>query len=175
MAGAWAKVDSVAFHTSMLAVLWTTALGLSLFLLFQGRFLARVTGCVGTWKELAVEAGKAARGLQCGLCRSGYFPRSTSVFPQKVSGLASIKYRPLTKSCSPLASEHLTLFFRLNVEEKWCCHLCHQATPSCRGWLWLGGGQHAACSLATVATASMSLTGDRGLCGRPEVPRQCLR
>lgn len=120
MAGAWAKVDSVAFHTSMLAVLWTTALGLSLFLLFQGRFLARVTGCVGTWKELAVEAGKAARGLQCGLCRSGYFPRSTSVFPQKVSGLASIKYRPLTKSRSPLASEHLTLFFRLNVEEKWC-------------------------------------------------------
>lgn len=129
MAGAWAKVDSVAFHTSMLAVLWTTALGLSLFLPFQGHFLARLTRCVGTWKELAVEAGKAARGLQCGLCRSGYFPRSTSVFPQKVSGLPSIKYRPLTKSHSPLASEHLTLFFRLNVEEKWCLSPVHPGNP----------------------------------------------
>lgn len=62
-------------------------------------FLAGVKGCVGTWKELVVEAGKAARGLQCGLCR--YFLRSTSVFPQKVSGLPSIKYHLLTKSLSP--------------------------------------------------------------------------
>lgn len=111
----------------------------------QGRFLARVMGCVGTWKELAVEPGKAAKGLQCSLCRSGYFLRSTSVFPQKVSGLPSIKYHLLTKSRSPLPSEHLILFFRLNVEEKWCLSLCHQSKPFVSGLVLAWGGQHAAC------------------------------
>lgn len=114
------------------AVLWMTALGLSLLLLLQGRFLAGATGCVGTWKELALEAGKGARASQCGLCRSGYFPRSTSVFPQKVSSLPSIEYRPLTKSHSPLAPEHLTLFFRLNVEGKWCL----SPVPPSNPFLW---------------------------------------
>lgn len=114
-----------------------TALGLSLFLLLQGHFLAGVMGCVGTWKELGVEAGKAARGLPCSLCRSRYFLRSTSVFPQKVSGLLSVKYHLLTKPRSPLASEHLTLFFRLNVEENGVCHLCHQSTPLYQVWFWL--------------------------------------
>lgn len=174
MAGVWAKVDLVAFHTSTLAVLWM-ALGLSLLLPLQGCFLARVTGCVGTWKELAVETGKAARGLQYGLCRSRYFLRSTSVFPQKVSGLPSIKYHLLTKSCSPLASEHLTLFFRLNVEEKWCLSPVPPINPFMSelalGW----GGQHAACLLTTVPTASMNLAGDMGSCRCPEVSYECLQ
>lgn len=102
--------------------------------------------------EGAEEAGKAARGLQCGLCRSRYFLRSTSVFPQKVSGLPVIKYHPLTKSHSPLASEPLTLFFRPNVEEKWCLSPVPPINPFVSELALAWVGQHAVCSLATVPT-----------------------
>lgn len=82
---------------------------------------------------------------------------------------------PLTKPRAPLASGHLTPFFGLNVEEKLCLSPVPPSKPLLGGRLWVGGGQHAGCSLASVLAASMSLIGDGGLFGCPEVPRQQLR
>lgn len=47
--------------------------------------------------------------------------------------------------------------------------------PFVSGLIPAWGGQHAACSLATVPTARMSLTGDTGSCGCPEVLYESLR
>lgn len=55
------------------------------------------------------------------------------------------------------------------------CHLCHRGSSFWRTGSSLGGGRRPACSLAALLAASLSLIGDGGLFGCPQVPRQQLR
>lgn len=133
----------------------------------------------GHIKELAVEAEKAAGGhlvLVVQVVQEWVFSKEHKIFSREGirSPLHQISPRQ-RKTCSPLASEHLTPFFRLNVEEKMPLSPLPPSKPLLGGCIWLGGGQQVACSLATVLAASMSLIGDEGLFGCPEVPCQQLQ
>lgn len=126
--------------------------------------------------EGACSAGReGCQGLAVRLVQEWVFSEEHKCF--STEGIRSPQHQIslLTKSHSPLASEHLTLFFRLNVEEKWCLSPVPPINPFVSELALSWRGQHAACSLATVPTASRSLTGDTGACGCPEVPYECLQ
>lgn len=147
---AWAKGDFIASYTSTLARLWVTASGKFLSSWLQGSFLAAVTGCMDTLKELAAVAGKAARGrlvlVVRGCAGAGIFRGAQGFFHRRYQVSPASDITPPTKPCSPLASEHLTPFFRLNVEEKLCLSPLPPSKPLLGGWLWVGeAGRQPAC------------------------------
>ena len=130
-------------------------------------------------KKTRSGAGEGCQGPPCacgaGCAGAGIFQGAQVFFHRRYQVSPASDIAPLTKPRSPLASEHFTPFFRLNLEEKLCLSPVPPSKPLPGRWLWLGGGRHAVCSLAAVLTASMSLIGDGGLFGCPEVPRQQLQ